>query len=64
MAAAHAQAVVEAAPLQAATWRTQSDLAAHLDARQNAVLAAPRGGTVTQVLFHSGEKEKFGAEES
>ena len=38
----------------------QSDIAASLEAQQNATLAASHGGTVTQVLFRSGEAVRKG----
>lgn len=46
---------VQTATLQPTTWQSTVEVAASLDAQRNATLAAARSGTVTAILFHSGE---------
>jgi RND family efflux transporter MFP subunit len=52
---------VPTATLTQATWRNTIELAATVDAEQDATLAAERGGLVTAVLFHSGQSVPEGA---
>jgi RND family efflux transporter MFP subunit len=52
---------VQAAALRAASWRQSIEVAARIDAAQNATLAAERAGRVTQVLYSSGETVPAGA---
>ncbi len=52
---------VPTATLEATTWRNTIELAATVDAEQDATLAAERGGLVTAVLFHSGQSVPGGA---
>ncbi len=64
-AVGHAQSApptpVPTATLAATTWRNTIQLAATVDAEQDATLAAERGGLVTAILFHSGQSVPAGA---
>lgn len=59
--AAVALPAVPVAVLQLADWRSTVQLPATVDAAQKAVLAAEHAGTVTQVLFASGQTVPAGA---
>lgn len=61
LAWADAPTPVQTAPLVATTWRPSIEVAAQIDALQNATLAAERPGRVTAVLFTSGETVPVGA---
>jgi RND family efflux transporter MFP subunit len=51
---------VQTATLQPTLWRSKTEIAASLAAQQSATLAAARSGTVTGILFRSGQSVAAG----